>query len=98
MALFARASEQDKLASVGYKTEKQRHMKFGCRWAGRTKELEGGKYDQNTLHEIVKELLKIIKNNNKKISPKVKRFQFNIILHTSQIQVTKIEYNNHLLK
>lgn len=74
MALFPRAPEQDKLASVGYKIEKQRHMKFGCRWAGRTKELEGGKYDQNTLHEIVKELLKIIKNNNKKYLQKSNDF------------------------
>lgn len=72
-------------------------MKFGCRWAGRTKQLEGGKYDQNTLHEIVKELLKILKKQEK-VSPKVKRFQFNNILHTSQVQVTKIEYNNHSLK
>lgn len=68
MALFPRASVQDKLASVGYKTEKQRHMKFGCRWAGRTKQLEGGKYDQNTLLEIVKELLKILKKTRKSLS------------------------------
>lgn len=52
MALFPGAFEQDKLESVGYKTEKQRHMEFGCGWAGRTRELEGGKYDQNTLHEL----------------------------------------------
>lgn len=52
MALFPRTFEQDKLESVDYKTENQRHMKFGCGRAGRTRELEGGKYDQNTLHEL----------------------------------------------